>query len=117
MTKNRKVQLEQLAMDILVKYKVCSNPGIHLEEIIKGEGISLIDYHEWPAETCGRLMYIDGTPVIYYNAKHEKEIQAFTIAHELGHFFLNHLENYEAEIVCIDRDFEYYEEDGLVPLF
>ena len=32
-------------------------------------------------------------------------MQAFTIAHEVGHYFLRHLDDMEAEIICIDRDF------------
>lgn len=111
MTKERKTEVSVLAIDILTKYQINSNPGEHLSKILEGEKIELIDYHEWPDETCGRLMYINGIPVIYYNAKHKKEIQAFTIAHELGHYFLNHLENSEAEIICIDRDFERYDDN------
>ena len=106
MTPNRKVQIEQLAMRKLSKYRIRENPGKHLREIVDGEGITLIDYHNWSEVECGRLQFINGEPVIFYNAKHTKEMQAFTIAHELGHFFLKHLENEEAEIICIDRDFQ-----------
>ena len=105
MTPTRKKEVEQFAMQILSNYSIHDNPGKHLKEIINGENISLIDYHEWSEEICGRFLYIDEEPVIFYNAKHTEPMQAFTIAHELGHYFLGHLDGTEAEIICIDRDF------------
>lgn len=106
MTPNRKCQIEQLAMQILSRYHIRENPGNHLREITDGEGITLIDYHDWSVTECGRILIVDGEPVIFYNAMHTKEMQAFTIAHELGHYYLKHLVNEEVEIICINRDFE-----------
>ena len=105
MTPTRKKEVEQFAMQILAKYSIHDNPGKHINKIIDGESISLIDYHEWTEEICGRFLYIDDEPAIFYNAKHTAPMQAFTIAHELGHYFLRHLDGTEAEIICIDRDF------------
>lgn len=105
MTPTRKKEVEQFAMQILAKYSIHDNPGKHLNKIIEGESISLIDYHEWTEEICGRFLYIDDEPAIFYNAKHTEPMQAFTIAHELGHYFLRHLDGAETEIICIDRDF------------
>ena len=105
MIPTRKKEVEQFAMQILAKYSIHDNPGKHLNKIIDGESISLIDYHEWTEEICGRFLYIDDEPAIFYNAKHTAPMQAFTIAHELGHYFLRHLDGTEAEIICIDRDF------------
>lgn len=105
MTLTRKKEIEQFVMQILAKYNIRDNPGKHLNEIIDGESISLIDYHEWSEEICGRLLYINDEPAIFYNAKHTEPMRAFTIAHELGHYFLRHLDGTEAEIICIDRDF------------
>ena len=106
MTLNRKKEIELLAIGILNKYQINKNPGRYIKKIVDGEGIELIDYHEWSEEICGRFMYINDTPVIYYNAKHTERMQAFTLAHELGHYFLSHLDDTEPEIVCLDRDFE-----------
>lgn len=72
---------------------------------MRGEKITLIDYHDWSEDICGRFLYIDDEPAIFYNAKHTEAMQAFTIAHELGHYFLRYLDDMEAEIICIDRDF------------
>ncbi len=105
MTPNRKLEIERLTMRVLDKYHIKDNPGKHLETICIGERISLLDHKGWDKETCGRLMQIDGENVIFYNAQHTKEMQAFTIAHELGHYFLHHLDDSEPEIICLNRDF------------
>lgn len=106
MTPKRKKEVEQLAMRILSQYRIKDDPGQHLQTILDGEKIQLIGYDNWAEDICGRFMYIDDEPVIFYNAKHTKAMQAFTIAHELGHYFLKHLETEEAEIICLDRDFQ-----------
>lgn len=106
MTQKRKKEVEQLAMRILSQYRIKDNPGQHLQTILDGEKIQLMGYDDWAEDICGRFMYIDDEPVIFYNAKHTKAMQAFTIAHELGHYFLKHLETEEAEIICLDRDFQ-----------
>lgn len=112
MTLIRKKEIEQFAIQILSKYKIYENPGKHLKEIVDGESITLIDYREWTEEICGRFLYIDDEPAIFYNDKHTEPMRAFTIAHELGHYFLQHLEGTEAEIICIDRDFNRLGDDN-----
>lgn len=106
MTPERKRKIELLARDVLNKYDIDENPGRYLNKILDGEGITLIDIQDWPAEICGKFLTIDENPVIYYNAYHTEQMQAFTIAHELGHYFLGHLEDAEPEIICLDREFE-----------
>lgn len=105
MTLTRKREIEQETMRILSNYRISENPGKHLQKVVTGEKIVLIDYHDWSEEICGRFLFIDNEPAIFYNAKHTEAMQAFTIAHELGHYFLHHLDDMEAEIICIDRDF------------
>ena len=112
MTPIRKKEIEQFAIQILAEYDIHDNPGKHLKRIVDGEGIILIDYHEWSEEICGRFLYIDNEPAIFYNAKHTAPMQAFTISHELGHYFLKHLDNVEAEIICIDRNFNRLDDDN-----
>ena len=106
MTPKRKKEVEQLSMRILSQYRIKDDPGQHLQTILDGEKIQLMGYDDWAEDICGRFMYIDDEPVIFYNSKHTKAMQAFTIAHELGHYFLKHLETEEAEIICLDRDFQ-----------
>lgn len=106
MVLERAKQIEQLSMQILSKYHIQDNPGEHLSEIIAGENIVLIDFHDWTVEQCGRFMYFNDQPAIFYNAKHTKPMYTFTIAHELGHYFLKHLESADVEIICVERDFD-----------
>lgn len=106
MNTERKRQIEEFAMEILAKYNITSNPGKQLDVITRGESIDLVSYPDWDVETCGRLMRIDGKHVIFYNSKHTPEMQAFTIAHELGHYFLCHLTDGEKEKICLNRDLQ-----------
>ena len=112
MTSTRKKEIEQDTMRILSYYRISENPGKYLQKIVDGEEIVLIDYHDWAEELCGRFLFIDNEPVIFYNAKHTEAMQAFTIAHELGHYFLRHLDNEDSEIICIDRDFNRLGDDS-----
>jgi Zn-dependent peptidase ImmA (M78 family) len=45
-----------------------------------------------PMEVSGVIEIKDGKPVISYNADEPSVRQRFTIAHEIGHFALGHLE-------------------------
>lgn len=79
MTLTRKREIEQETMRILSSYRIFENPGKNLQKIIAGEKIVLIDYHDWSEEICGRFLFIDNEPAIFYNAKHTEAMQAFTI--------------------------------------
>lgn len=106
MNLKRKEEVEHLVIDILENYKIYHNPGKELKKILDGEGIIFVEYSEWPDSTCGKIMYINDDPTIFCNSNHPERRQAFTIAHELGHYFLNHLMDNEPEIICLERDFE-----------
>ena len=68
MTQKRKKGVEQLAMRILSQYRIKDNPGQHLQTILDGEQIQLMGYDDWAEDICGRFMYIDKEPVIFYNS-------------------------------------------------
>lgn len=106
MDRRRKNEIELMTMRILDQYNIKDNPGKHLRTITDGEQITLVDYDKWEGEECGRFMYVNTEPVIFYNVKHTEEIQAFTIAHELGHYFLKHLDDSQPETICLNRDFQ-----------
>ena len=104
MNQNRKLEIENITIDILNKYRISNNPGKHLEEIINGENIKLVPNYEWPFEYCGRFIRKDNEVTIIYNGNHSKDIQAFTFAHELGHYFLKHFDDSDDETICLSRD-------------
>lgn len=112
MNASRKKEVELLVMNILFDYKIYHNPGKDLQRILDGEGITLIPCSDWSDDICGRFMCINNVPIIYCNSNHTKQMQAFTIAHELGHYFLKHLNNTEPGIVCLERDFNRMDESN-----
>lgn len=112
MNKHRKQELENLAVDILVKYNIVNDaPGKHLENIIEGENIKLVPEYDWPFEYCGRFVRDEDKVTIIYNANHSKEMQAFTFAHELGHYYLSHFDDSEEENICLSRDLGRLDDD------
>jgi len=106
MKNERKIELEMFTMEILEKYSISENPPKHLREIAEGEHIAVLPHEGWEPEMCGKIMYINGDPVIFYNANHTERMINFTIAHELGHFYLKHLEDQKTEIICMERDLQ-----------
>jgi len=112
MTLERRYEIEQLAITALWKHKIKENPGRFITKIVEAEGIELIDYNDWAVEECGRYLCCDDMTAIFYNAKHTGKMQAFTIAHELGHHFLGHLKDVPTETVCLDRDFQRMDESN-----
>ena len=71
MTLTRKREIEQETMRILSNYRISENPGKHLQKIIAGEKIVLIDYHDWSEEICGRFLFIDNEPAKAYVAANQ----------------------------------------------
>lgn len=104
MNKTRKQEIETLAVNVLRDNNIESNPASNLEKILIKENIKLVHIKHWDDSKCGELNLINDKYVIFLNSNHDKEIQNFTIAHELGHYFLNHLDNAESKIICINRD-------------
>lgn len=81
----------RVARRILIHYGfVNKNPRpTDLERIVSVQKITLKDLDpEHPASGWFRM--IDGTPTILINRNRKKTHQRFTLAHELGHYFLNH---------------------------
>ncbi|OPL09825.1 MAG: hypothetical protein AVO34_05260 [Firmicutes bacterium ML8_F2] len=73
-----------------------------LRQIIESYGI-MLDY--WPLmEISGMFWYApDKKPTIAVNSEHPPVRQRFTIAHEIGHFMLDHGKYF----VCLDLEGDY----------
>lgn len=65
-----------------------TRPPIPVEEIAVAEGLAVVRVMEWDERISGFLEH--ATKSIGVNGKHHRHRQRFTIAHELGHFFLAH---------------------------
>lgn len=59
------------------------------EQIAKNAGIKIQAQHQFT--NLGRLFYDEGIPTIEYKSREPSTRIRFTVAHELGHYFLGHL--------------------------
>jgi Zn-dependent peptidase ImmA (M78 family) len=73
----------------LLKTQGMDHPPINPSDIAKNLGIK-IERAAFSDDLSGVLMRSDGSAIIALNKSHHKVRQRFTIAHELGHFVLNH---------------------------
>jgi Zn-dependent peptidase ImmA (M78 family) len=86
----------EMARKILKRYAV-TRPDTPLEEIARGEGLEIL-FRRWP-NSVGALL-LRKNRIIGVNSNHHPHRQRFSIAHELGHYFLNHrLDDYEKNII------------------
>lgn len=101
-----------VASQVLLKYKINDFPfnftnlikqipnlkKLKYSTIAKIEGISLEDVCKYYGSYEGALLFDGLTYRIVYNDTQSKERQRFTLAHELGHYFLGHLDENETII-------------------
>jgi Zn-dependent peptidase ImmA (M78 family) len=85
----RKNQIRERAREQLEVARVKSAP-IDIDKIARSANVKLIK-QDLDNEISGVLkIEEDGSAVVIVNATHPPNRQRFTIAHELGHFFLHH---------------------------
>lgn len=78
--------VREMARKYLKKYGV-KTPGTPVEEIIKGEGLG-IEYRPWSDGLSGLMLH--KARVIAINSDKPRHHQRFSLAHEFGHYALNH---------------------------
>lgn len=66
--------------------------NLKLDEIAKEKGIELV-YEDLPPTESGYFVKSGDNYRIGVNSKHSRTRQRFTLAHELGHYFLHHDKN------------------------
>ncbi len=112
LTKKQYYYISHLSRDFIIKNKLSSLP-INLEIILKHNDWNLVKYSKLKQLGIGEyellmdksLGFVELTPnnqyIIFYNDSLPKNIQRYTIAHEIGHIILNHfsapIENREQE--------------------
>lgn len=78
---------ESRAVSVLNEAGVTKHP-VRVDRIAKSHQIK-IRYEPLEDELSGMIFFKGDIPVIGVNARHNANRQRFTIAHELGHFFLH----------------------------
>lgn len=85
--KERTDVVERKALEVLERFDV-GEPPVPLEDICRAEGLGVcarpFDY------VAGLFVNDDVFPVIVTNSRQPSTRQRFTVAHELGHFYLRH---------------------------
>lgn len=84
---NKKIELK--AESLLKKYNLFDLIPIDVFSLAKSIGINFID-HKLSDDISGVLIINNGIGSIGYNSNHPIVRQRFTVAHEIGHFVLNH---------------------------
>jgi Zn-dependent peptidase ImmA (M78 family) len=89
------IQKSAAAAQQLLDEHGIQEPYVDIVKIAEKAGIEIRPvYFEPPHDTIsGFLTMDDDRPVIYVNAAEDVRRQTFTIAHELGHYFLQHPPN------------------------
>jgi len=84
-------EIEQMAKSILLEFDI-ESPAISVADVAKRSGLELIPY-EFGDNISGALLLEEQKATIGYNPNDPLVRQRFTIAHELGHYFLHKKES------------------------
>ena len=98
---NSRDQIEDLAQQLLVSAGVISAP-INPAKIALHLGIP-VEYEVFSDDLSGALIRKDSSSVIAINKNHSATRQAFTLAHELGHYSCKHKGDVFVDKVSINR--------------
>lgn len=88
-TKNKGIQFKELVREILTANSI-QEPSIDLNRIAKFANISIHTKELNDAVSAALDLRDNNRPLILVNKFHSNLRQRFSIAHELGHFYLKH---------------------------
>src|SRR5665811_214388 len=97
--------IEQLAITLLAKHGV-NSPGVPIQDMVEKEGLTLLSY-DFGEHVSGVLLIKNKKGTIGYSPRDSKVRRRFTIAHELGHYYLHWLnsKNAKDDDIFVDKDF------------
>lgn len=95
-------EIRKHAQQLLAKMKA-SEPPVPVVAIAQSLGIK-VRSGQLPDDLSGFLVHEDGNVFIGVNSLHPKSRQAFTVAHELGHFLLHPSTNFVDRKLIFFRD-------------
>jgi Zn-dependent peptidase ImmA (M78 family) len=97
-------QIEQQVFDLLIEHDVDSVP-VPVEAIARAQGLPIVET-EMEADVSGALIRSGNLQGIAINASQAPVRKRFTVAHELAHFLLNHVDkdHVDWQFTVIRRD-------------
>ncbi len=97
-------QIEQQVFDLLIEHDIDSVP-VPVEAIARAEGLPIVET-EMEADVSGALIRSGNLQGIAINASQMPVRKRFTVAHELAHFLLNHVDkdHVDWQFTVIRRD-------------
>jgi Zn-dependent peptidase ImmA (M78 family) len=110
LTKKKSEQIQK-AVAGLLKNSGVTKPPVPVERIAKLRGAE-VRYVAFDGDVSGLLAKEEGHVIIGVNVLHPNTRQRFTIAHEIGHWELNHLDLYGDNEIHVDRNFKMMLRDG-----
>ena len=108
MNTRRQRQIEELANKILQEAKI-HEPAVKVDQIAEAHSITITDF-DLGVDVSGVLVLKEGKATIGLNPNNHPVRRRFTIAHELGHFFLEHqrgglfVDNHKKNFAVLYRD-------------
>ena len=106
LSNNRIKQIDQAIDDIYKQIGVARFPETDLLEIVTKCGINVYQY-DFGADhrqVMGAIDFTQEKPTIYLNKYNHPNNQQFTLAHEFGHFRLNHTEGNVRFLIDFESD-------------
>lgn len=100
MKQARKTEINLVIKNLLDNYKITKTPYKYLKDICIKENIRLLSVEKLSEKVDGFIQNIKEKIYIFYNPNKLETRQNFTIAHELGHYFLNHLFQENRMVLC-----------------
>jgi len=110
LTKRKSEHIQKSVAELLKNIEV-TKPPVPVDRIAKLRGAE-IRYVAFDGDVSGLLAREEGQVIIGVNVLHPNTRQRFTIAHEIGHWELNHLDLYGENEIRVDRNFKMMLRDG-----
>src|SRR3989442_1338181 len=99
MTDTRVGLARQAARNVIAKYGI-KGPPVDVNHIAATEGLEVRLMNSWSSKVSGLLLREE--KLIGLNAKHSYRRRRFSLAHELGHWFMRHDLPWHEEAITID---------------
>lgn len=89
---SRVAEIDREIDKLYEKIKIGRYPEVPLAEIVEANGLEIFryDFGDYSRQVMGAINFDRAKPAIYLNKHSHPNNQQFTLAHELGHYVLDH---------------------------